>query len=162
MPSTSSIFSSKWLRCGALWAALVIAAVEGLQAHRLPQRYLSHEVEFLLREMPHWGSGADRVILGDSVGLQLALGIEAQHRGEFTPLASNQTIEMAGQYFLLRRYLEARPAPRAVFLLMDDPLNGDLNSPYVENYIQRCFLRWSEIASLTVQGRPSGRPPEVR
>ncbi len=63
-------------------------------------------------------------------------------------LASNASIETIGQYFVLRRYLERYPKPKQVLLMIFNPVDGVLDGIYTENYFQRCFLRWREIAEV--------------
>ena len=63
--------------------------------------------------------------------------------------ANNDAILMAGQYFLVRRYLQRNQKPKAIILVWYNPLHPILNSPYyVENYFQRCFLKPGEIMEI--------------
>ena len=150
MPSRLSIFSSRIFGSALIWTVLAVALIEWRAARTLPGRFSSHEVDQLLYDLDQGRIPADdTVFLGDSVGRQIANGILRQHPGAFVPLACNAAIEIPGQYYLLQRYLENHPAPRRLILMMGHPLAGELQGDYTENYVQRVFLRWREIAGLT-------------
>lgn len=155
MRNRSSISSFRWLRSGLLWTVLAVAAIEAGQGRFLPSRFFSHEVDEILFQIDTRHYQAEYLALGNSVGRQLASAIAGKDPGFFEPMASNASIETTGQYLLLRRYLERQPAPRGVVLFLDDPFNGNLTLVFVENYIQRCFLRWREIGELAwLRGSP--------
>ena len=150
MPSRLSIFSSRIFGSALIWTVLAVALIEWRAARTLPGRFFSHEVDQLLYDLNQGRIPADdTVFLGDSVGRQIANGILRQHPGAFVPLACNAAIEIPGQYYLLQRYLENHPAPRRLILMMGYPLAGELQGNFTENYVQRDFLRWREIAGLT-------------
>ena len=150
MPSRLSIFSSRIFGSALIWTVLAIALIEWHAARTLPGRFFSHEVDQLLYDLDHGRVPAgDTIFLGDSVGRQIANGILRQNPHAFVPLACNAAIEIPGQYYLLQRYLENHPAPRRLILMMGHPLAGELQGDFTENYVQRDFLHWREIAGLT-------------
>ena len=149
MPSRSSIFSSRILGSALIWTVLSIILIEWLAQRALPAQHPSHEVDRLLFDLDHGRvPDGDTIFLGDSVGRQIAHALLRQSKGSFVPLASNAAIETPGQYYVLQRYLEHHPAPRRVILMMGNPVEGQLHGNYTENYVQRGFLRWREMAEL--------------
>jgi hypothetical protein len=138
----------RWLRSGLLWSALAVAGLELWLGRALPGRFFRHEVDELLYQLDTRTYHARTLSLGNSVGRQLDRGIARLEPGFLEPMASNGSLETTGQYLLLRRYLERNPAPENLVLLLDNPFAGSLQLIYTENYIQRCFLRWREIAQL--------------
>jgi hypothetical protein len=69
-------------------------------------------------------------------------------------LATNQAIEMTGHFYLLRRYLQhAAEPPRAIVFLGHPPLGRNLDQVWTENYVQRSFLDWNEIAEIAAVKR---------
>ena len=154
MRNRSSIFSSRILGSALVWTVLAAALIEAWAGRALPPRFYNHEVDQLL-ELLDRGTGpdADMVFLGDSVGRQVSRALALQEPDFFLPLASNGGIETAGQYFMLRRYLAHHPAPKRVVLMMLNPVEGLLDGKYTENYFQRGFLHWSEIADAALLRR---------
>jgi hypothetical protein len=128
------------------WFLAMVVGVELALHGILPSRVFTHEVDRLVYDVSHERFDADVVVLGDSVANGLFRHIELPP-GRAAVLTGNQAIETAGQYFLLRRYLENNVTPRAVVYGAIDPRSGDLNQPLTENYVQRCFTRWREIGA---------------
>ncbi len=129
----------------------VVVATEIALSQTLPERFFSHEVDRALHRIKQAKGDAEILFIGDSVGRQLI--ISAAQRGwpgnKGHTLATNQVIEMAGNYYLVRRYLLRHGKPRAVVFVAGPPESVDLGQASNENFIQRCFLRWDEIAELT-------------
>lgn len=144
----SSIF-----RSAVTWLILCAACIEGLAHAYLAPRVFSHEMDELLWKLAHDSYDKPAVMLGDSVGRQISLALRSGGDTGFAPLATSAAVETAGQYFVFLRYLENNRAPDQVILLMRNPLDGDLKKVCTENYVQRGFTRWHEIASLTWQTR---------
>ena len=153
MRNRLSIFSSRLLGSALLWAVLVVGGIEYSQSRHLPQQYSSHEVDTLLQRLERPMATAPVLMLGDSVARQIGSELATRHRDKITSLACNAAVETAGQYFILKRYAEHNPLPAKVVLMMGSPLGGDLNTEYTENFVTRCFLQWSEIASIAVTKR---------
>ncbi len=148
MRSRLSIFSSRLIRSGLLATLIAVVAAEWQFGRVLPGHYFRHEVDEILYQLDHRRYD-DRILsLGNSVGRQMDIAIKRLDRKMLRPMSSNAAIEMTGQYFLLRRYLERNPAPEALILWVDDPFQGNLRLVYTQNYIQRCFLRWREIGQI--------------
>ena len=87
------------------------------------------------------------VVLGDSVAHGVFLDWH-DRPDTMAMLACSAATETAGQYFLLQRYLKANRPPGAVVCSDGMPFFGNLENRLMENYIQRCFTHWSEIADL--------------
>ena len=139
---------ARWLRSGLLWTVLAVAGIEFGLGRVLPGRFFRHEVDELLHEVDTRRFDAKTLSLGNSVGRQLDRGIAKLEPGFLEPLSSNGSLETSGQYLVLRRYLERNPQPENLILWLDNPFAGSLHLIFTENYIQRCFLRWREIALL--------------
>jgi hypothetical protein len=150
MRNRLSIFSSRLFGSALIWTVLAIALIEWRAGRVLPARYPSHGVDQMLYDLDHGRiPSGDTVCLGDSVGLQVARALLRQTPESFVSLASNGGIEMSGQYHVFRRYLAGHPAPKRVILMMLNPIHGQLRGRFTENYVQRGFLHWREIAELT-------------
>lgn len=131
----------------ALAALAMIVVIELLLHPYLTHNFISHEVDWTLRHLETNNENQPVVILGDSVGHGIFGGWKF-HNGNVASLACNQATETAGQYFFLKRFLENNSAPGVVVSCDRTPLSGNLNQNLTENYIQRCFTRWSEIFEL--------------
>lgn len=155
MPSHSSTSSfSQRLRGSAFPRVVLAILLVELVAHRsLVDRFASHEVDVLLRDIPRGGGDARVVLMGDSVGLQFFKDLMTG-RDDVVVLASNQAVEMTGHFYALHRYLQhATTPPEAIVFLGKPPLGYNLEQVYTENYVQRCFTNWTEIAEIGVAKR---------
>ena len=164
-----STSSSELGRSALPWTILFVVLVEVIAVLRLPSRMSNHEVDDTLAEITSKTSPAEVVLLGDSVGRQFFRPYKGDPR--FAALATNEAIETAGNYYMLERYLRTHPAPRTI-VYMGNPLTLRKNldpEQLTENYVQRVFTRWNEIAELAVARRspalassrsamPSSRP----
>lgn len=135
------------------WLFVCIACIESAAFRYLAPRFFSHEMDELLWKLEHDSCDKPVVVLGDSVGRQISLAMRSMGDTRFAPLATSAAVETAGQYFVFLRYLEHNRKPDHVILFMRNPLDGDLKKVCTENYVQRCFTRWHEMASLTWQTR---------
>jgi hypothetical protein len=120
--------------------------MEGVLASRLPKKYFSHEVDILLHEIDHRRYDARYVFIGDSLGGQLLEGYKGSR--DHAVLATNFAIEMAGQYFITRRYLGRNKKPDAIIFVGLNPFGKNLDNIGIENYVQRVFLRPGEILDM--------------
>lgn len=149
MRSRLSIFSSRLFSSALIWAVLAVILIEWHAQRTLPARYASHEVDRMLYDLDHGRiPECETVFLGDSVGLQISEALQREQVGPFTRLASNAAIETPGQFYVFQRYLEHHAPPKRVILMMGNPVEGQLHGNYTENYFQRGFLRWREIAEI--------------
>lgn len=147
----------KKLPLAFILAILVVTAVEGVFYHFVPpERLFSHEVDRILYDLERKTYDADVVFLGDSVGGQMIrdiLGTKGAlaglKKGRIADLSTNQAIEMTGQYFLFKRYLSKNKKPEGVVFISLNPFGGNLEQVYTENFVKRCFTKWSEIAEIT-------------
>lgn len=126
---------------------ILIVAIEVSVHGILSEKFISHEVDWTLRHLQSTKNNEPVVILGDSVGYGIFGGWNFRS-GKIASLACNQATETAGQYFFLKRFLENNKAPGAVVICDRTPFAGNLNQIFTENYVQRCYTRWSEIVSL--------------
>ena len=130
-----------------------VAILESLGGRFLAPRVFSHELDELLWDLQGEPFDKPVVVLGDSVGRQISLELREHAGMDFAPLATSAAVEMAGNLFIFRRYLERNRPPERVVLFMRNPLDGDLKKVWTENYVQRGFTRWGEIGSLAWQTR---------
>jgi hypothetical protein len=131
---------------------VAFVAIECALDRPMSNRFFSHRVDELVFDIEHRSYNPRVLILGDSVGLQVGY-VASRRDTNIVCMATNGGMEMAGHFFLLRRYLRRNPPPEFVVLLMRDPLSGNLRSIYTENYLQRCFGRPGEIASMAWRRR---------
>jgi len=126
--------------------------IELALAHRIPGKFSNHEVDRILHTVDSKRFDAPVVLTGDSVGRQL---FETKRLApeKYACLACSQAVEMAGQYYLIRRYLANNSSPHAVIYLGHPPFGYSLGLVLTENYVQRCFTHWREILGLAVAKR---------
>lgn len=130
-----------------LIAILLIVGIEIAFSSLLPAKYFSHEVDSILYQVKTKHIKADYILLGDSVGRQVLNDYE--NDSKFSMLATNQAIEMTGQYFLIKRFLNNNPPPKAViFSGLPSLLDKNLDQQYTENYVLRTFNNFDEITEL--------------
>lgn len=150
MLKTSSIFSFKIFSSALLWAVMAIICIEAFCRHALPLSAASHEVDRALNDVRLNSYDAEIVCLGDSVGRQVLLNTPIDGGNSFIFLGTNAAIEMPGQYYLTKRYLQSNKAPKAVVFIGLNPLGRNLQSRFTENFFQRCFLMLHEICEITL------------
>jgi hypothetical protein len=147
VPRNLSIFSFKKLPAAFLLALLLIGGLEYSGFQKFDGKFFSHEVDRLLYRLKTEEYHADYLLAGDSVGLQLSRKYSEDPR--FAVLATNQAIEMTGQYFLIKRYMEKNPLPRAVIFTSLPFLEfRNLNQVYTENFVLRTFTQIDEILEV--------------
>jgi len=150
MLSRSFISNFKLFRNAGFWTCFIVVCSESLLQQPLKKRLFNHQVDQLALKIATQAFDAPVLVLGDSVAENVFRNAVGQdHR--FAVFASNQAIEMTGQYFFLQRYLEKNPAPGIVVLMAGEPLKGDLEQYLTENYVQRVFTRWREIRWMAQQ-----------
>lgn len=113
---------------------------------KFEEKLLSHEVDWTLYSLKKTKYNADYLLLGDSVGLQLAKAYYQDPK--FAVLATNQAIEPTGQYFILKRYLARNPPPKAVIFIARPFLDNNLDQVYTENFVLRTFTGLDEIVEI--------------
>ena len=131
----------------------LVVVLEMVAANTLPSQQFNHLVDRILFEIRTKPQPAEVLILGDSVGRQISLGLARAEPNRIKTFASNASLETVGQYFLFRRYLESNPPPRDLVLILVNPFSGNLDQVFTQNYVQRCFVEWSEIGDLAVNYR---------
>ncbi len=95
---------------------------------------------------------APYLVIGDSV-LPSATAEQALSSRYFATFDLNQAVEMAGEYFMVRRYLLRNQSPKAVVYVGLNPFGKSLDRPWIETYVKRVFLRFSEILDLFLTKR---------
>lgn len=143
-------------RSAVFWTALAIIFIEVFIAVTQPPAHRRGLVQRVMDSIDLQRHQAETLILGDCLAEQLARRIAQRDDKLFLSLATNGSLETAGDYYLLRRYLQRHPPPKRVILFTRRPDVGDLNQVYTENHVQRHFLRWSEILGLGLQKRSLG------
>ncbi|WP_339135050.1 MAG: hypothetical protein WGN25_16930 [Candidatus Electrothrix sp. GW3-4] len=143
MPMNSSIFNFKRIPSAFILALLFIVCCEYGVAKKFGGLFSSHEVDQLVQQLKTTRYDVGYVLIGDSVGLQLSSQYYPDSR--FAVLATNQAIEMTGQYFLIQRFLERNPPPKAVIFTGLPFIDRDLNQAVTENFVLRVFTEWREI-----------------
>lgn len=146
--NTKEILSNKKIPHAMLLAAVAVISMEVLQQTRLPATAHYHEVDELLYQLKVQKISADYMLLGDSVGRQLFKSTPDLQNENYAMLATNQAITMTGQYFIAKRYLERNRAPRAVVMLTQGYIHGNLDQNLSDNYIQRTFTDFTEIYEI--------------
>ncbi|MEN8190639.1 MAG: hypothetical protein ABFS19_12405 [Thermodesulfobacteriota bacterium] len=136
--------------CSALLiAVLLVGTTEIILSSKIPAQYFSHEVDRTLHKIKTKPMKADYILIGDSVGRQLLQRYGKDKR--FAMLATNQAIEMTGQYFMVKRYLENNPPPKAViFSGLPLFIDQNLEQRYTENYVLRTFNNFDESFELLI------------
>jgi len=104
-----------------------------------------HEVDYLVNKyMPSLTNKEyETVILGDSLAHNAFEGLLL--KDNILDITSNQAISMAGNYFLLKRYLEKNKVPKKVFLFsIPNLLYNNLTEIYTYNYFETIFTNKDE------------------
>jgi hypothetical protein len=107
-------------------------------------------VDQMVSAIDHDKDDPPYLVIGDSVLGSTGRSLTGK---KFATYATNQGIEMVGQYFVVRRYFDWGKRPKAVIFIGLNPLGKNLKSPWAEDYVRRVFLRFSEIWNIFVVGR---------
>ncbi|MEM7311296.1 MAG: hypothetical protein AAF682_31810 [Planctomycetota bacterium] len=133
----------------ALLAGAVVA-LELVFGFALPVDRGRHEVDRLARETALGAPAGDVVLLADSVCYAVLDPDRARDAG-LVDLASNQSVGVAGNVFLLERLREARPEPLRAVVYIASPRSlreGLHNYAHLGPYFTSVFLRDREIADV--------------
>jgi hypothetical protein len=108
-----------------------------------------HDVDYILNE--HVANLKDKsyntVIIGDSLAHNAFEKLELKKN--ILDLSSNQAISLAGDYFLLQRYLKNNQVPKEIFLFaIPDFLHNDLNQSWTYSYFETIFTQEHEIKEI--------------
>jgi hypothetical protein len=152
MRPTSSTFSFD--RRSGLWPlvflAAVFAAILALSEWQLQRRGLArHREDQVVHQMSQWrGVQARAVILADSVTAGAVYA--ARPAPGVVPLVTNGYLRLAGQYFILRRYLEHNSTEYAYLFMLpalvaedisDEEGGGMVRYTYVDTIFTRPYER---------------------
>ncbi|MGN0595627.1 MAG: hypothetical protein ACI4I6_10740 [Hominimerdicola sp.] len=104
---------------------------------RLPGDEVYNAIEFSDKN-----SGYKKVVLGDSVAKQLFVPGTA-YKDEYYSLAANRVIGLAGQYLLLKNYLENNPqTEEVVIMLLPSSVQQDFNDKLTYSYFVLPFFQY--------------------
>ena len=108
-----------------------------------------HEVDYLVNSyIPSLHNQKyDTLIFGDSLAHNAFSSLKLKKN--ILDLTSNQAISMAGNYFLLERYLKHNAIPKEIYLFcIPDFLHNDLNQKYTYMYFESVFNNKNEINEI--------------
>lgn len=124
----------------------------------VPTQLGRHEVDRRVADVERASAAPRTVLLSDSISYEALNGIDIPEGS--LDLSSNQTIGVAGNYFLVKRLLENNPGEvrgleRIVYALSPSSLSINLdNLKWLETYFLTVFLRPEESRSIAqVLGR---------
>ncbi|MFH1478569.1 MAG: hypothetical protein ABIG92_02200 [Candidatus Omnitrophota bacterium] len=144
-----TVFNHKLSSYAIIWLIIIITSAEVILSFILPSKLFDgNETDEALYNIEHVASNIDFVLLGDSVGRQILKESYNIDKKGYLTLATNKGTEMVGQYYLAKRYLLKNKKPKAMIFVGNNPFDDDLSGIYTENYFQRCFLKFDEIAEL--------------
>lgn len=143
------LFTSSFNRLPAAFIIAVIGIfiIEFVGHNVLVKRIFSHEVDHVLYNLENSKYNAKYLLIGDSVGLQLFN--QFRKDPQFAVFATNQAIEITGQYFLVKRYLENNDvSPSAVLYASGPYYDQNLEQNYTENFVFRPFNKIEEVKEI--------------
>lgn len=108
-----------------------------------------HNVDYLVKKIIPSLQNVDKeiIILGDSVANGAFKNLILNDN--ILDLTSNRAIAIAGNYFLLKRYLEHNQAPKKLYLFaIPEFFNNDLNEPYTYLFFETVFTKEDEIKEI--------------
>lgn len=138
--------AKKWLLSLVIYITLFIVIIE-VKYQEFPGA--RHEVDYLVKKViPNlYEKNYDTLIIGDSLAHNAFSNI-LLHKN-ILDLTSNQAISLAGNYFILQRYLENNKIPKKIFLFcIPGFLHNDLNQIYTYRYFETVFNRHQEIKEI--------------
>ncbi len=144
-PSGAEAKAKRFLLCLAVGVLSVEAVIGGW----VPVQKGRHEVDRRVAEIERIAQVPPTVFLSDSISYEVLMGVGLPE--DVLDLSSNQTIGVAGNYFLLRRLLERAPGQveRVVYAFSPLSLSANLDSKnYLKAYFETVFLRADEIDDI--------------
>ena len=136
----------KWVFSLIMYSILLVTVIE-VKYKIFPTN--RHKVDFLVNEyIPNLATKQyDTLIIGDSLAKNAFSNVILHDN--IVDLTSNQAISMAGNYFILKRYLKNNNIPKKIFLFcIPDFLHNDLNQIYTYRYFETVFKEPEEIQSV--------------
>jgi len=143
--------SKKWI---FLFVSIIIFLLVILEvlSYQIKDRF-RHEVDYKVHLSEYsTQKNIDTILLSDSV----SYGPLSQYKlkENILDLSSNQAISLAGNYFILERYLKAHKAPKKVYLFfIYDLFANNLKSKYTYLYFTTVFTKDNEQEILSSIGR---------
>ena len=155
MGRTSSISSSDGWPRAAIVALLSILSIEAaIDRREWPRPDINNSLE-VTRRIATMTTAPGLVIIGDSVGLQLARGLETADP-RIVNLATGIYTEPTGQLFLMNRLLDRDLGPKQVLYISRSLIGRNLELRATENYFQRIYLQVDEILDVLIhKGDPA-------
>ena len=138
--------AKQWLKILFIFMVSIVALLE-LKYQIFPLH--RHEVDYLLKEqLPKLKNKSYKtIILGDSLAHN-AFSILKLKKG-ILDLTSNKAISLAGDYYILKRYLKQNSSPKEVYLFAIPAfLHYELNSYLTYSYYETVFTHEEEIQEM--------------
>ncbi len=138
--------NKKWLLTLLIFIISNIIIIETIYQ---VNNYDRHEVDYLIKKrIPQYKNKEfENILLGDSLARN-ALGNMVMP-SDIVELTSNNAVSMAGNYFILKRYLKNNKKPKKLYLFcIPDHLYQDLNTQHTYSYFEKVFTDKKEIAEI--------------
>ena len=138
--------NKKWLI--SLFSFIIIF-VFLIEAFYTIYQYNRHQVDYLVKtKIPNLSNQKyETLILGDSLARN-AFSKLTLHK-DILDLTSNNAVSLAGNYFILKRYLSQNNAPKNLYLFcIPDHLYQNLNTIHTFSYFESIFNKKSEIKEI--------------
>jgi len=138
--------AKKWLMKFVLFVIVLIFLME-LKYQLSPGN--RHDVDYIVNDYVAnlKDKSYSKIIMGDSLAHNAFEKL--QIKDDILDLSSNQAISIAGDYFLLERYLKKNKAPKEIFFFaIPDFLHNDLNQSWTYSYFETVFTNDSEVEEI--------------
>ena len=136
----------KWL---LTLVVLILVQIVSIEVIYQTYKYSRHEVDYLVKErIPQLHNQEYKtLLLGDSLARN-ALGHIIMPQGVIE-LTSNDAVSMAGNYFILKRYLKDNRPPKELYLFCTpNHLYQDLNTQHTYSYFETVFNSKEEMEEI--------------
>lgn len=141
-------------RAWSFWMLATVLILLGiLEVWYRTYPYHRHPVDYkitLLEQLS--GKNYEQILLSDSVTATPLRGIALSNN--VLDMTTNQAISLAGNYFILKRYLQRNKPPREVYLFfIPDLLKNNLDNKLTYSYFETIFNRPDEVQLMKALGR---------
>jgi hypothetical protein len=138
--------SKSWLK---IFFILILIQVLAIELFYRTYSYSRHDVDYLVKtELPQLkGKSYDTVIIGDSLAHN-SIGQLKLHPN-ILDLTSNNSVSLAGNYFILKRYLKQNHPPKDIYLFcIPNHLHQNLDTIFTYSYFTTIFTNDEEKKSI--------------
>jgi len=135
-----------WLK---IFFTLIIIQVLAIEIFYRTYHYNRHYVDYIVKtRLAHLKNQSyETVIIGDSLAHN-AMGHLKLHP-QILDLTTNNAISIAGNYFILKRYLANNKKPKNIYLFcVPNHLHQNLNTIYTYSYFTTIFNKKDEMESI--------------